>query len=105
MLYWFLPFNNVNQPYVYMYPLPLEPPSHSLTPIPPIWLTEHWIELPVLYSNFPLAIYFTYGNVYKKLYIQLYIKMLYTKIYIRIVSFFHIYLIIFVVSCSLSIFP
>jgi len=23
-------------------------------------VTEHWAELPVLHSNFPLAIYFTY---------------------------------------------
>ena len=24
--------------------------------------TEHWVELPVLHSSFPLAIYFTYGK-------------------------------------------
>ena len=30
MLHWFLPYNNVNQPYVYTYPLPLEPPSHPI---------------------------------------------------------------------------
>ena len=28
MLCWFLPYNNVNQPQVYLCPLPLEPPSH-----------------------------------------------------------------------------
>ena len=27
-LYWFLLYDNVNQLYVYMFPLPLEPPSH-----------------------------------------------------------------------------
>ena len=27
-------------------------------------VTEHRVELPVLHSNFPLAIYFTYGNIY-----------------------------------------
>ena len=33
MLCWFLPYNNVNQPQVYVCPLPLEPPSHP-TPHP-----------------------------------------------------------------------
>ena len=34
-------------------------------PIPPLYIvTEHWVELPVSHSNFPLAVYFTYGNVY-----------------------------------------
>ena len=48
---------------VYIYPLPLEPPSHL--PMPPLWIvTEHWAELPVLYGSFPLAIYFTYGNAH-----------------------------------------
>ena len=27
-------------------------------------ITEHQIEPPVLYSNFSLAIYFIYGNIY-----------------------------------------
>ena len=64
MLCWFLPYNNMNQPSVYTCPLAFEPPSHSSS-IPPLWLvTEHWVELPVLYNNFPLAIYFTYGDVY-----------------------------------------
>ena len=51
---------------VYICPFPLEPPSHLLShPIPPLWIvTEHWVELPVSYSKFPLAIYFTYANVY-----------------------------------------
>ena len=31
MLHWFLPYNNVNQPYVYIYLLPLEPPSHPIS--------------------------------------------------------------------------
>ena len=30
MLHWFLPYNDVNQPYVYTYPLPLELPSHPM---------------------------------------------------------------------------
>ena len=41
---------------------PPEPPCH-----PPA-VTEHWVELPVLYSTFLLAIYFTYGNIYVKTY-------------------------------------
>jgi len=31
MLYWFLPYNSVNQPSVYLYPLPLEPPFTPLS--------------------------------------------------------------------------
>ena len=47
-------------------PLPsflnLPPLSH---PIPPLQMvTEHQAELPALYSNFPLVIYFTRSNVY-----------------------------------------
>ena len=57
----FLLYNEVNQLYVYIYPLPLEPPS---PPIPPRQvITEHRAELPVLYSRFPLAICFTHGSV------------------------------------------
>ena len=35
-------------------------PSHPT----PLGITEHWVELPAAYSKFPLATYFTYGNVY-----------------------------------------
>ena len=66
MLGWFLPHNNVNQPYIgplYIGPLPLEPPSHLQPHCTLYVVTEHLVEFPVLYSNFPLAIYFTYGNV------------------------------------------
>ena len=49
--------------HAYMYPLPPEPPSNP--PSPPLEaVTEHRIELPVLYGNFSLAICFTFGNVY-----------------------------------------
>ena len=59
-----LPFINMNQPQVYICPLPLEPPSH-LPPIPSLQVvTEHQVELPVSYSKFPLAVCFTYGNEY-----------------------------------------
>ena len=58
-----------DQPQVYICPLPPEPSSH----LPPLWVvTEHWLEFPVSHSKLPLAIYFTYGNVYiSKLFSQL----------------------------------
>ena len=35
----------------------------SLPPVPPLCvITEHQAELPVLYSSFPLAVYFTHGS-------------------------------------------
>ena len=34
------------------------------TPSHPSRLSEHQVELPVLYRNFPLASYFTYGSVH-----------------------------------------
>ena len=38
------------------------PPPH---PIPPLQgVTEHWVELPLTHSKFPLAISFTHGDVY-----------------------------------------
>ena len=41
MLCWFLLYKEVNQLYVYIYPLPHGPPSH-LAPIPPLSVTpEH----------------------------------------------------------------
>ena len=53
----------------YTYPLLLESPSYPPPPPTaptnptPLVVTEHQVELPVSYSNFPLAIYFTYGNI------------------------------------------
>ena len=62
MLCQFLPHSKVNQPYAYTHPLPLGPP---FPPIPPNQaITEHRAEL--LYSRFPLAIYFTHGCIYVK---------------------------------------
>ena len=53
----------MNQAYVYIFPLPLEPLSHPrISPLQVI--TEHQAELPVWYSTFLLFIYFTYGSVY-----------------------------------------
>ena len=43
--------------YVYIYPLPLEPPSHSC--ISSLWvIIEHQAELPVLYSSISLAVFY-----------------------------------------------
>ena len=33
-------------------------------PIPPLQVTKHQAGLPMLYSSFPLAIYFTHDGVY-----------------------------------------
>ena len=43
-------------------PLPLEPSPHTTLPL--YVVTEYCVELPVLYSAFPLAIYFTCGSIY-----------------------------------------
>ena len=63
MLCQFLRYNEVNQLYVYICPLPLGPPSSAPTPSIQV-ITEHRAEFPVLYSRFPLAIYFTHGSVF-----------------------------------------
>ena len=60
MLYLFLLYNEENQLYVYIYPLPLGPPFH---PHPtPLGLHRVLTELSVQYSSFPLAIYFIYRS-------------------------------------------
>ena len=42
--------------------LDLPPTAH---PFPPFQVViDYQAELPVLHSSFPLAIYFTYGNIY-----------------------------------------
>ena len=62
VLCWFLPYISMNQPKVYICPLPLEPSFHSILPFR---LSESTgFELPMSYSKFPLTIYFTYGIVY-----------------------------------------
>ena len=54
----------MNQLYVHTYPLPPGPPCCP-PPIPLIWvITEHRVELPMLFSNFPQALCFTHGSVY-----------------------------------------
>ena len=51
----------------YMYPyVPslLSLPSTMLIILPICVITEHWVELPVLYGMFPLATYFPHNSVY-----------------------------------------
>ena len=63
---WFPMYINTNQSLVIHVPtlLNLPPTSH---PIPPLWVvTKPQDELPVLHSNFPLAIYFTYARMHAK---------------------------------------
>ena len=63
MLCQLLLYNQVNQLYMYIHPLPLKPLSHP--PILPVQvITELPAELPVLCSSLPLAFYFTYGSIY-----------------------------------------
>ena len=62
---WLLLYNKVNQLYICIYPHVLSilrlPPT---LPIPPLWVvTEHRADLPVLFTCFPLAIYFACGSV------------------------------------------
>ena len=65
-LHQFLLYNKVNQLYVNIYPIPLEPPYDPH--IPPLWvITDHQTELPVLYSSFPLVSCFTHGSVSKSM--------------------------------------
>ena len=65
----FLLYNKVNQLYIYIYPyissLLHLPPT---LPIPPLQVvTKHRADLPVLCGCFPLAIYFTFGSIYKSM--------------------------------------
>ena len=77
MLCQFLLYNEVNQLYECIYCLPLGPTSSLIPPsIPPIQvITEHRCELPVLYSRFPLASYFTYGSAYMSMLLSQYIPL------------------------------
>ena len=69
MLCYFLLYNKVNQLYIYIYPhissLLHLPPT---LPIPLLQVvTKHRADLPVLCGCFPLAIYFTFGSIYKSM--------------------------------------
>ena len=65
ILWWFLPYTDMNHPWVYMCPpqswTPLTPPSISHTS----GLSQCTIfECPVPCIEFGLVIYFTYGNIH-----------------------------------------
>ena len=64
MLFWVLPYINMNQPYVYIYSLPLETPSYPCPISSHQVIAEHQDEVPASYRKFQLAIYFTYDYVY-----------------------------------------
>jgi len=66
MLCWFLLYINSNQSQLYLYLLPLEPPSplQSLTSR----LSQCQAEIPVLYSSFTLAFRSTHDSVYGRCY-------------------------------------
>ena len=64
ILWWFLPYIHMNQPWVYMC-------SPSWTPLQPLSLSHPWgssqctnPEHPVLWIEPRLAIYFTYDNIH-----------------------------------------
>ena len=59
ILCWFLPDINMNQPQVYLCPLPLEPLFHLS-----LGCYGALFEFPESHSKFALTIYFVYGNVY-----------------------------------------
>ena len=48
---------------IYLSHLPLDPPAPNPSRLSRS-ITERWSELPVLYSSFPLAIYFTWQCIY-----------------------------------------
>ena len=65
ILCWFLPYIIMNQPQVYICPLPLEPSSHlPRHPIHSRLSQSTKSELPASYSKLSLAVYFTHGNGY-----------------------------------------
>ena len=60
---WFLPYNNANTINIHVSP-PTWTSLPSPTPPHPSRLSQSARLSSLLYSNFPLASYFTYGNVY-----------------------------------------
>ena len=62
MLWWFLPYIDMNQSWVYMCPTVLNSPPISL-PTPSLWVVpEHQLWASCI--EFALVIYFTYGNIH-----------------------------------------
>ena len=61
---WFLPYINMNQPQVYMYP-PILNPSPTSLPTSSLWVVpEPSFECPASCIKRALVIYFTYGNIH-----------------------------------------
>ena len=64
ILQWFLPYIIMNQPQVYIGPLPSKRPSLLPPTCHPSRLSRSTgFGFPASYSKFPRAIYFTYGSV------------------------------------------
>ena len=61
MLCWFLLYNNLNQPYVYIYSLPLGPPSH----LTPLGCQRALDWAPCVTQQFPTSyLFFTWSCIY-----------------------------------------
>ena len=64
ILYWSLPYMNMNQPQVYICPLSLEASSHLPPPTPshPSRFSQSaWCELPASYPKFPWALFYIWS--------------------------------------------
>ena len=75
VLVWFLPCLNMNQPQVYICPLPREPPSQLPAFPAPLGCYRALFEFPESYSRFPLAICFTDGTVYASIQLSPFIPL------------------------------
>ena len=69
---WFLPYVNINQPQVYIYPFPPKSPSHPillsrLSQSTGLSSLHHTVHRELCVVELPLAICFTCGNVYVSL--------------------------------------
>ena len=63
ILWWFLPYTDVSQPWVYMCAHP-EPPPTSLPTHPSGWSKCSGLECPASCIWCGLVVYFTYGNIH-----------------------------------------
>ena len=62
-MWWYFPYNDLNQPQVYMYPSHLEPPSQPPSPSHPSGLSQCTsFECPVSCIELGLVVCFTYGG-------------------------------------------
>ena len=64
ILWWFLPYIDMNQPWVYLcHPVPN--PAPASLPIPSLWVVPvHQFWVPCSCTELGLVIYFTYGNIH-----------------------------------------